>query len=235
MKRNHDNLNVKHWENRPEQNWDKFQFNQPYEKGLNRLKGEVLAKTNFDPATLWQWGTMQAMALIEVLKTAEEQFGPEGQKLVLDSLRRVGYDIGRQITENTTVPEEITPVEYASFLTTIFNKIAYASLETAAIESEDAANFHIDWCPHQDHYKAFDCRVQRYFVQGMIDAGMDYYKSQRSEMAVDVAFETTIPSGSETCFFKIVKGDPDASRKWGEITLMIEEKALDLAKRRATE
>ena len=235
MKKNHDNLSVKHWEKRPEPNWEKFQFNQPYEKGLKRLNEEVLAKTNFDPATLWQWGTMLAMALIEVLKTAEEKFGADGQKLVLDSLKRVGYDIGRQITEGTTIPEDITSTEYASFLATICNKIAYASLETATIESEDAANFHIDWCPHQDHYKAFDCRVQRYFVQGMIDAGMDFYKSQRPEMAIDVAFETTIPSGSETCFFRINKGDPEEARKWGEFTKMIEEKALDLAKKRVIE
>lgn len=229
MKQNHENLSAKHWEKRPESNWNKFQFNQPYAKGLKRLNEEVLAKTNFDPATLWQWGTMQAMALIEVLKTAEERFGADGQKLVLDSLRRVGYDIGRQITEGTTIPEEITPSEYISFLSTICNKIAYASLETAAIESEDAINFHINWCPHQDVYKPFDCRVQRYFVQGMIEAAMDFYKSQRSEETWDVGFETTIPSGSETCFFKINKGDPEQSRKWGEVTRMIEEKALDLA------
>lgn len=235
MKRNHDNLSVKHWEKRPENNWKKFQFNQPYAKGLKRLKEEVLAKTNFDPATLWQWGTMQAMALIEVLKTAEEKFGEDGQKLVLDSLRRVGYDIGRQITEGTTIPEEITSAEYVSFLATIFNKIAYASLETAAIESVVVANFHIDWCPHQDHYKAFDCRVQRYFVQGMIDAGMDFFRSQRPEEEWDVAFETTIPSGSETCFFKINKSSPEESRKWGEFTRMIEKKALDLAERRLME
>ena len=108
-------------------------------------------------------------------------------------------------------------------------------METAAIESQDAASFHIDWCPHQDHYKAFDCRVQRYFVQGMMDAGMDFYKSQRPEMVVDVAFETTIPSGSETCFFRINKGNPHEARKWGEFTKMIEEKALDLAKKRVKE
>src|SRR6185436_4803315 len=64
-----------HWEHRPEPKWQKFQFNQPYAKGLKRLKEEVLAKTDFDPTTLWQWGTMQAMALIEILKSAEKTFG----------------------------------------------------------------------------------------------------------------------------------------------------------------
>lgn len=233
MKKRHDNLSVKHWEKRPEANWEKFQFNQPYAKGLKRLNEEILAKTNFDPATLWQWGTMQAMALIEVLKTAEERYGAEGQKLVLDSLRRVGYDIGRQITEGIELHDDITETEFASFMASIFNKIAYASLETAKIENEDEANFHIDWCPHQDVYKPFDCRVQRYFVQGMIDAALEFHKSKRPDaQEIDVAFETTIPSGSETCFFRMLKGDPEEARKWGEVTEMIEEKALDLAQKR---
>ena len=35
----------------------------------------MLGKTDFDPATLWQWGTMQAMALIETLKEVEKTFG----------------------------------------------------------------------------------------------------------------------------------------------------------------
>lgn len=234
MKMKHDNMSVRHWEKRPEPNWEKFRFNQPYAKGLARLNEEVLAKTNFDPACLWQWGTMQAMALIEVLKAAEETFGAEGQKLVLGSLKRVGYDVGRQITEGTTLPEELSPSEYVSFFASICNKIAYASLETAAIDSDDKASFHIDWCPHQDHYKAFDCRVQRYFVQGMIDAARDFYKAQRPDdvFEVDVAFHEIIPMGSETCFFTIEKGDPEKARAWGEFTRMIEEKALAIAQRR---
>ena len=69
---------MKHWEHRPEKSWKEFTINQPYAKGLARLREEVLAKTDFDPATLWQWGTMQAMAVIEILKTsAEECLGPK--------------------------------------------------------------------------------------------------------------------------------------------------------------
>ncbi|RPH82713.1 MAG: hypothetical protein EHM75_12840, partial [Desulfobacteraceae bacterium] len=58
---------MSHWEHRPEAAWKDFKFNQPYEKGLKRLKTEVLDKTDFDPAVLWQWGTMQAMAVIRIL------------------------------------------------------------------------------------------------------------------------------------------------------------------------
>ncbi len=231
MKSAHNNLSVKHWEKRPEANWEKFEFNQPYQKGLERLQEQVLSKTNFDPATLWQWGTMQAMAIIEILKTLESRFGREGQQAVFESLRRVGYDVGRQITAGTTIPEEMGTAEWISFYATVVNRVAYASLETPAIENKQKANFHIDWCPHQDHYRAFDCRVQRYFVQGMIEAAMDFAKSQGREDVWDVAFRATIPSGSETCYFEIFRGDPEESGKWSDYTCLIEEKALEIAKK----
>ncbi|MBW1894653.1 MAG: hypothetical protein JRI91_13290 [Deltaproteobacteria bacterium] len=231
MMSKHDDMEVKHWEKRPEPNWEKFGFKQPYQKGLNRLKEDVLAKTNYDPTVLWQWGTMQAMAVIEILKAIEGKFGREGQQIVCDSLKRVGYNIGSQITEGMTIPEDISTVEWISFFATIINRIAYASLETPEIEGEERANFHIDWCPHQDHYKAMDCRVQRYFVQGMIDAAMNFAKSQGRDDVWDVAFRTTIPSGSKTCYFEVYKGNPEETRKWAEYTRLIEDKALEIAKK----
>jgi len=97
-----------HWDHRPEAKWKEFRFNQPYAKGLARLKDEVLAKTDFDPATLWQWGTMQAMALIEILKDAEATFGEEGQKLVYRSLHKIGLDVGRQLLAGVEIPETMT-------------------------------------------------------------------------------------------------------------------------------
>jgi hypothetical protein len=93
-----------HWEHRPEAKWKGFAFKQPCEKGLKRLREEVLAKTDFDPATLWQWGTMQAMAVIEVLRACEAAFGEQGQVVVEGALRKVGYDVGRQILEGATWP-----------------------------------------------------------------------------------------------------------------------------------
>src|SRR5215472_3079442 len=112
-----------HWDHRPEPRWKEFKYNQPYAKGLKRLKEEVLAKTDFDPATLWQWGTMQAMALIEILKDCEAAFGEEGQKVVYESLRKIGLDIGRQILKGTTVPEGMTQTEFISFYATVINRI----------------------------------------------------------------------------------------------------------------
>ncbi|MBL9125211.1 MAG: hypothetical protein JNG90_16360 [Planctomycetaceae bacterium] len=217
-----------HWQHRPEAAWAKFEFNQPYAKGLHRLKEEVLAKTDFDPATLWQWGTMQAMAVIEILKSCERLFGAAGQQAVYDALHRVGLDVGRQILAGTSKPAEMTAAEFLSFYATVINRIAYASLEAPQIDSDDQVSFDILWCPHQDHYQAFDCRVQRYFVQGMIDAMKEY----GSEHGFDVRFDTTIPAGAETCHFTMWRSHDDTEKSaWQQYTALIDAKALEIAAR----
>ena len=240
-----------HWQARPEKNWNKFQYNQPYAKGLANVK-KVIAETNFDPATLWQWGTMQAMALIEVLKSAEKTFGAEGQKLVLGALKKIGHDIGTQILAGTEIDPETTTDEWISFYATVINRIAYASLEAPRVKGAEieqsakdpggggrgdsgriasgfAADFHIDYCPHQDMYQAMDCRVQRYFVQGMIDAAREFAASKGRNDIYDVMFKTTIPAGYETCFFQIEKGNSASAERWARYTEILEKKNLKLA------
>jgi hypothetical protein len=216
-----------HWDHRPEPRWKDFQFNQPYAKGLKRLKEEVLAKTDFDPATLWQWGTMQAMAIIEILKECEATFGAEGQALVYRALRKIGHDIGRQVLEGTTVPPDLTEGEFVSFYATVINRIVYASLEAPLIDAADKATFDILWCPHQDHYGAFDCRVQRYLVQGMIDAAREF----TGRFGFEVRFDTTIPAGAPTCHFTMWQATDAEREQWGKYTQLLEAKALDRAKR----
>jgi hypothetical protein len=219
-----------HWEHRDEPSWKRFRYNQPYAKGLKRLREDVLAKTDFDPATLWQWGTMQAMALIEVLKSCEAEFGEAGQRVVFESLRRVGFDVGRQILEGVEIPDDLTEAEFVSFYATVINRIAYASLEDPRIDAEDKATFDILWCPHQDHYGAFDCRVQRYFVQGMVEAA----REAANRFGFEVRFDTTIPSGSPTCHFTMWKAGEGEKAEWEKLTALINEKALVRAKQSAT-
>jgi hypothetical protein len=216
-----------HWEHRPEERWKSFRFNQPYEKGRKRLLEEVLAKTDFDPTTLFQWGTMQAMALIEMLKSMEAAFGAEGQRIAYEALHRTGLDVGRQILKGVTLPEDITDVEFMSFYATVINRIAYASLEEPRIDSAEKATFDIVWCPHQDHYEAFDCRVQRYFVQGMIDAAREF----TSMVGFDVRFDTTIPSGAPTCHFTMWKASDQEKAEWAGYTALLEAKALVRSRR----
>ncbi len=211
-----------HWEHRPEPNWQKFRFKQPYARGLERLREEVLGKTDFDPATLWQWGTMQAMALIQVLEACEQELGERGQELVYGALRRTGLDVGRQILQGATWPEELTEAEFVSFYATVINRIAYASLEAPRIDSDEQVSFDILWCPHQDHYKAFDCRVQRYFVQGMIEAAQEF----AGRFGFQVRFDSTIPAGAPTCHFTLWKGTDEDRARWEAYTRELERKAL---------
>lgn len=213
-----------HWEHRTEPKWKEFQWNQPYAKGLARVR-EVLATTDFDPATLWQWGTMQAMALIEVLKSCEATFGEAGQQLVYAALQRVGLDVGRQILAGTSLPEGLSEAEFVSFYATVINRIAYASLEDPRIDGPQQATFDIVWCPHQDHYGAFDCRVQRYFVQGMVDAAREF----AAWKGFEVRFDSTIPSGAPTCHFTMWKPGEAERGAWAEKTRELERKALRLA------
>ena len=211
-----------HWEHRDESAWKTFRFNQPYAKGLARLKDEVLAKTDVDPATLWQWGTMQAMALVAVLESAEATFGAEGQTMVGEAIAKIGLDVGRQILAGVTVPPTMSEAEFFSFYATVINRIAYASLEAPRIDDAGKVTFDILWCPHQDHYQAFDCRIQRYFVRGMIDAAKELALSAGWQ----VKFDSTIPAGAATCHFTLSKATDEESRAWDQYSQLLEAKAL---------
>jgi hypothetical protein len=211
-----------HWEHRDEPRWREFKYNQPYAKGLARLKHEVLAKTDFDPSTLWQWGTMQAMALVSVLEAAEAQFGAAGQQMVGDAVSKIGLDVGHQILAGFELPEGMTEAEFFSFYATVINRIAYASLEAPKIDNDGQVSFDIVWCPHQDHYKAFDCRIQRYFVRGMIEAAKNVALGKNWQ----VKFDSTIPAGATTCHFTLWNATDEESRAWNQYTQLLETKAL---------
>jgi hypothetical protein len=212
----------KHWEHRPEARWQEFRFNQPYAKGLARLRDEVLAKTDFDPATLWQWGTMQAMALVGVLEAAEARFGAEGQAMVGESVSKIGLDVGRQILAGVELPADMTQAEFFSFYATVINRIAYASLEEPRIDDDGKVTFDIIWCPHQDHYQAFDCRIQRYFVRGMIAAAQEHGLAAGWQ----VRFDSTIPAGAKTCHFTLWKATDEERAAWDSYSQLLEAKAL---------
>lgn len=215
-----------HWENRDEESWKAVRFKQPYEEGFRRLREEVLPKTDFDPCVLWQWGTMQAMAVIGMLKACEREFGERGQEVVKEAIRAVGRDVGLQMLSGASFPGDATEAERASFFATLVNRIAYASLEEPSIDSEDQVSFHILWCPHQDHYSAFDCRVQRYFVQGMLDAAGEL------DLLGDwqVRFTQTIPAGAGTCRFVLWKAAGEEASEWERYSKELERIALERAR-----
>jgi len=212
-----------HRKYRRESNWAKFVFNQPYQAGLSRLKGEVLGKTDFDPATLWQWGTMQAMSVIQILKDCEKEFGEQGQQLVSRSLRSVGHHIGTQLFAGLKQPQGLSEAELVSFFATVVNRIIYASLEVPRIDAADRISFDITWCPHQDHYSAFDCRVQRYLVQGMLDA---LFETGWISRDWQVKFTCTIPAGASVCTFILWKATGLEKAEWELYTKKLERRAL---------
>jgi predicted hydrocarbon binding protein len=219
-----------HYDHRKEKSWKDFKFNFPFAKGLERLREEVLDKTDFDPGVLWVWGTMQATAVIRILEDCEREFGEEGQRVVKEALRKVGYDVGRQMMEGID-PRGLSDAEMASYFATTINCIAYASIEEPSIDSEDKVSFHILWCPHQDHYSAFDCRVQRYFVQGMLEA----VREKGWLEGWQVRFSQTIPAGADTCRFELWRAPDEERSQWESYSEQLELKALEIAARKKKE
>ncbi len=210
--------------NRQEQNWSNIKFGEPFKEALNRFRKEVQGREDFDPTSLLQFGLFMSMAIINILQEVEKKLGEEGQKVVTDALIKTGYTMGNQILENIEIPAEISDIELMSFLATIVNTQAWTSIEDPRIDNEDQCSFDIIWCPLQDVYKAFDCRVQRYLVQGIINAFRD---SGLLQYEYHVEFKTTIPAGAETCLFQITKKNPNEKDKWEEYSKALEKKALE--------
>ena len=210
--------------NRKEVIWNKTKLGEPFKKALERFRADVLHRSDFDPTSLLQFGLFMSMAVINILKDVEKKLGKEGQKVVIDALIKTGYAMGNQILENIKLPAEISDIELMSFLATIINTQSWTSIEDPRIDNEEQCSFDILWCPLQDVYKAFDCRVQRYLVQGIINAFRD---SGVLHHEYQVEFKSTIPAGAETCLFHITKKNPNEKNKWEEYSKILEKKALE--------
>jgi hypothetical protein len=210
--------------NRKETTWNRIKLGEPFKEALNRFRTEVLPRNDFDPTSLLQFGLFMSMAIVNILKETEKRLGKEGQEVVIDALIKTGYSMGTQILEDIQLPGDISDIELMSYLATIVNTQAWTSIEDPRIDSEERCSFDIIWCPLQDVYKAFDCRVQRYLVQGITSAFKD---SGVLSNEYQVEFKTTIPAGATTCLFEITKKKPDESDKWEEYSKILEKKALE--------
>jgi hypothetical protein len=210
--------------NREEPTWKKTKLGEPFKEALDRFRTDVLKREDFDATSLLQFGLFMSMAVINILKESEKKLGKEGQKVVIDALIKTGYNMGNQILENIQLPVEISDIELMSFLATIINTQAWTSIEDPRIDKEDQCSFDIIWCPLQDVYKAFDCRVQRYLVQGIMDAFRD---SGILKSDYQIEFKSTIPAGANTCLFVITKKKPNEQDKWESYSKDLEKKALE--------
>jgi hypothetical protein len=177
---------------------EKLPIRWPFADAVEGFRTKALANPQYDPASTFVWGQMMAVGLIEMLKAIEERFGGEGHDVAREALRRVGERIASEMLDGLIVPEGLSPEEVASLFASWVNEVAYASIEQPRV-GEGTADFDIHYCPHEDVYGAFDCRVQRYFVQGMLDAARTIF----GDRGFDVEFKTTIPSGARTCHFDI--------------------------------
>ncbi len=210
--------------NRKEATWKKTKLGEPFKGALDRFRIDVLNRSDFDATSLLQFGLFMSMAVINILKESEKKLGKEGQKVVIDALIKTGYNMGNQILENIQLPTEISDIELMSFLATIINTQAWTSIEEPRIDKEDQCSFDIIWCPLQDVYKAFDCRVQRYLVQGIMNSFRD---SGILKTEYQVEFKSTIPAGANTCHFVITKKELNEQDKWESYSKDLEKKALE--------
>lgn len=213
---------------RKEESWKKIKLNEPFKKALDKFREAVLGREDFDPTSLLQFALFMSKAVINILKEAEAVFGIEGQKVVNDALIKTGYDVGKQMLEGVEIPKDFKPIDLVSYYATIINTQVWTSIEDPRIENDDRCSFDILWCPLQDVYSAFDCRVQRYLVQGLID----YLREKYSQSDFHLEFKSTMPSGGETCHFVLARRNPGDPDKWKEYSRILERKALKRMKER---
>ena len=208
---------------RKEPKWKKTKLGEPFKDALDTFRKDVLGREDFDPTALLQFGLFMSMAVINMLKENEASFGVEGQKAANRALIKTGYDVGKQIVENAELPPDISPIELMSFIATIINTQAWTSIEDPTIDNEEQCSFNILWCPLQDIYRAFDCRVQRYLVQGILDA---FREKNPFNKDFQVEFTQTIPAGAKYCRFVITEKKPGEVDKWEGYSKILEEKAM---------
>jgi len=194
----------------------------PFAQAVEGFRAKALANADYDPASTFVWGQMMAVSLIAMLKTIEERFGKDGHDAMREALVEVGDRIATEMLDGVERPADLSRAEVASLFASWVNEVAYASIERPSVEGDRAA-FDILYCPHEDVYGAFDCRVQRYLVEGMIAAARRAF----GEDLFDVSFASTIPAGAAACHFDLFpKGTDDA---WNEYSERLRTRALKLA------
>lgn len=208
---------------RKEEGYNKVKFGTPFPKVVENFRRSIEGRDDFDPAVLLVWGTMQSTAVLNILKEAEETYGKAGQAMVRKAINKAGSDAMYNMLDNSVFPDDSDEMEQISYIMTAINTVLYASLEKPKDLSENRYDFDILWCPHQDRYTAFDCRVQRYFVEGMFMALED-----RGYSRVTAWVDKLIPRRAECCHFtvELVK-DETEEHPWSAYSDQLEERALD--------
>jgi hypothetical protein len=206
----------------------RINLKQPFAKAVEKLRSDALSRPDYDPAQLFAWGQMMAIGLLEMLKAVEARFGREGQEVCTEALAGVGYRLMKEGMEGVEEREGMSDIEAISLVATWINEQLYASVEKPSIDSPDAASFHILWCPHQDVYGPFDCRVQRYLVEGMMRAARERWgeRGDGGFGGFNVRCDATIPAGATACHFSIWRAKEGDDNAWTDYSRELEERAL---------
>ncbi len=208
---------------RTEESYERVRLGVPYTKAVDNFRAATQDRTDFDPAAVFVWGTMQANAVLNTLKAVEKAFGERGQEVVREAINAAGYEAAKGMLEDSDFPENLDEMERISYLITGINTVLYASLEKPWITSDNRCEFDILWCPHQDLYTAFDCRVQRYFVEGMLRALNDHAGVNAHPQLTQL-----IPRGADCCHFVVDKLDEDAGdHPWDAYSDELAKRALE--------
>jgi hypothetical protein len=77
---------------RAEKSYDDVRPGMPFAEAVENLRQAIAGRDDFDPAVLFAWGTMQATAVLNILKDAEEVFGEAGQEMVRKAINRAGHE-----------------------------------------------------------------------------------------------------------------------------------------------
>jgi predicted hydrocarbon binding protein len=185
------------------------------------MRERALGREGFDPARLYKWGQMMALAVVRMIQAAEERFGAEAQEVLAKALTDLGREIGREVVRDWSLAPGTTEIQAISGFITYVNEEVWASPEIPRVLDDDTCVCDILWCPHQDHYKPFDCRVQRYIVQGLLEAF-----EEKTGILADAHFTQIMPKGAETCRFEIRRLTPGEKREWSEYSAQLAQRAL---------
>jgi hypothetical protein len=203
---------------------DRLPLRWPFADAVEGYRRKALGNPDYDPAATFVWGQMMAVGLIEALKAVEDRFGAEGHDVFREALSRIGDRMVSEMTEQAEPPSDASPAELTSLMASWINEVCYASIENPNVDDDTHADFDIHYCPHEDVYGAFDCRVQRYFVEGMIAAGRRRFGSSM----FDVQFTSTIPSGSRVCHFDMFPKADQRSDAWNDYSERLRDRALNI-------
>lgn len=208
---------------RKEENYGNVRLGTAYPEAVEHFRKAIEGRNDFDPSVLFVWGTMQATAVLNILKAAEETFGEAGQEMVRKAINKAGYEAMDGLLRDSSFPDDLDEAELVSYVVTGLNTVLYASLEKPWITSKDRCEFHILWCPHQDRYTAFDCRVQRFFVEGIFQAMEDHGKGDFTAWV-----EELIPRGADCCHFVVQRREDDGDRNpWHIYSDELSKKAME--------